>query len=86
MNDQRNENGQFAKGHSGFKPVGAVKRKSNHELERLKELFDILDKTAEKDIFRIGENARINTMLNIAKLLNANKKKKKRPSKPHPQP
>lgn len=35
MSNERKINGQFAIDHPEFKSVGAVKRKSNHELERL---------------------------------------------------
>jgi len=77
MKDQRNEKGQFAPGHDGFKPVGATKRKKNHEMDRLKEIFDFIQPYIEKDLIDYGGHTRINTMLEICKILNSSKKAKK---------
>lgn len=84
MNNERKKNGQFAKGHRGFKPVGAVKRKSNHELERLREIFDALSLNLENHQPGIGYSGSVELMMKITKIIMQDKKKKKK--KPQPQP
>ena len=79
MDNQRNENGQFAPGHQGFKPIGAVSRKKNYDLECLKEIFDIIIPNVERDLRNAGAAARLKTMLDISKILTANRKLKKKP-------
>lgn len=86
MKDQRNEKGQFAAGHNGFKPVGAKKRKKNHELDCLKEVFDIIQPYVELDMKNIGCDSRVKTLLAISKILFASKKAKKKTTSKKPAP
>jgi hypothetical protein len=84
MSNEREKNGQFAKGHPGFKPVGAVKRKSNHE--RLKEIFDTLSLNLENYQPNIGYLSIVELMMKITKITMQDKKKKKKKPQPNPQP
>jgi len=86
MSSEREKNGQFAKGHPGFKPVGAVKRKSNHELERLREIFDALSQNLENHLPGIGYSGSVELMMKITKIIMQDKKKKKKKPQPYPQP
>jgi hypothetical protein len=81
MESEREKNGQFAKGHPGFKPVGAVKRKSNYEFEKLKEIFDKIQPYLLEDLRIIGSTERIRTLITITKMLDAKKNRKKKTAK-----
>jgi hypothetical protein len=79
MSNEREKNGQFAKGHPGFKPVGAVKRKSNHELERLREIFDALSMNLVNYQPHIGYLSSVELMMKITKIMMQEKKVRKNP-------
>ncbi len=82
MSNEREKNGQFAKGHPGFKPVGAVKRKSNHELERLREIFDKLSLNLDRERPNVGFSGTIELMMKITKIVTQDNKKRKKKPKP----
>jgi hypothetical protein len=69
MNTSRNRNGQFTKGHKGFKPKGAISRKTRQGQNRMMELFNLIDQNLEDDIVKLGHNERIQLWLRLAKSL-----------------
>jgi hypothetical protein len=69
MNASRNQKGQFAKGHSGFKPKGAISRKVRREQNRMMELFNLIDQNLEEDILMLAHKERIQLWLRLAKSL-----------------
>jgi hypothetical protein len=81
MENERERNGQFAKGYPGFKPVGALKRKSNYEMDKLKEIFDKIQPYLLEDLRLIGSTERIRTLITITKMLDAKKNRKMKTAK-----
>lgn len=78
MNNEREKNGQFAKGHPGFKPLGAHKRKANHELEQLREIFDAILLNLKNQQPNLSYRSSIELMMQIAKITMQDKKKRKK--------
>jgi hypothetical protein len=68
-NNSRNRKGQFEKGHSGFKPKGAISRKALQEQNRMMELFNLIDQNLEEDILKLAHKERIQLWLRLAKSL-----------------
>lgn len=69
MNTSRNRNGQFTKGHKGFKPKGAISRKTRQGQNRMMELFNLIDQNLEDDILKLEHKDRIQLWLRLAKSL-----------------
>ena len=68
MNNERNINGQFSKGHNGFKPKGAVSRKKQKRDELLEHIFNLLDGTIEEDMNKLTPKQSIRFWLELTKL------------------
>jgi outer membrane PBP1 activator LpoA protein len=67
MITQRNHKGQFTKGHNGFKPKGAINRKTRQQQSRIEELLKLIDQHLEMDVLNLDGKERIKLWLNLEK-------------------
>jgi hypothetical protein len=67
MITQRNHKGQFTQGHKGFKPKGAINRKTRQQQSRVEELLKLIDQHLEKDVLNLVGKERIKLWLNLSK-------------------
>lgn len=69
MKEGRNTQGQFTKGHSGFKPKGAVSKKK-HKLEYLINLiFEQLSLTFAEDFQSLKPRQRMKVWMDLTKMI-----------------
>jgi len=69
MENGRNTSGQFTKGHSGFKPKGAVSRKKQKLDQRLNLIYAQLDMQMEESIRELSPRQLIKLYLELTKLV-----------------
>jgi hypothetical protein len=72
MNTQRNGNGQFIKGHPGFKPKGAKNWKTRQKLSRMEQLANFIDQHLEEDILCLSHKERIKLWYSLVKTIKMN--------------
>jgi hypothetical protein len=68
MPTQRNSDGRFGSGHSGFKPKGAVAKKDHQRQERLDRMLDKLEETVEQSIPLLKPKEAMGLYLELLKL------------------
>jgi len=82
MKEGRNTQGQFSKGHPGFKPKGAVSGKKQQLEQRLNLIFAQLDNYMEESIKELSPRQIVKLWLELNKLLIA--KPRRIPWEPDP--
>ena len=68
MNNERNPNGQFVKGHSGFKPKGARSKKKQQRDELLNHIIDLLGESVVDDLHSLSPKQSMKFYINLIKL------------------
>ena len=82
MNDGRNTDGKFTKGHAGFKPKGAVSKKKQKLDQRLNMIFAQLEMSMEESVKALTPRQIVKLWMDLTKL--SHPKLKRIPWKPDP--
>lgn len=69
MENFRNNRGHFVKGHSGFKPKGAINKQTRQYLESVDWVVKLLESNMEDNINTLGPKEKILLWANLKKLM-----------------
>jgi hypothetical protein len=84
INEGRNKNGQFTKGHRGFKPKGAVSRQKKQQEHQFDWILDKLEKDIVETLPLLSPAQRVKFYVKLISLFVP--KLKRIPYQPEPEP
>jgi hypothetical protein len=75
MENARNNKGHFVKGHSGFKPKGAVSKANKQYLQHIQWVSELLEENIEENIKNLKPKERVGLYLDLLKYVYLKKKR-----------
>ncbi len=70
MENERNNQGHFVRGHSGFKPKGAINKQTQKYLERVEWVISLLEVDIEENILNMSPKEKVLLWLELQKFVN----------------
>jgi len=69
-NNKRNNKGQFAKGHAGAKPKGAISKVNRKYFQRIERIVALLEVNLQENISKMSEKDQVRLWMELQKFMN----------------